>query len=221
MNKILNSLSYVRDHGIQSYLVEFYHRIADRMYERFLNVDTRYIVSEDFELNNIEFAEYSPLQYRHLISELDALSIDKSECTLLDYGCGKGRAVICAASYPFKKVIGIEMSEVIRYAERNIKMMKHKKCRDIELLQCDATSYIVPDDVNVIYFFNPFKGATLESVVDNIENSLRSSPRDIEILYFNEVHFDKLLSKWPWIKRIDRGMYRSKISYGRYLATLS
>lgn len=205
---------------MQDYLVEVYHRIADRLYETYFNVDTRYIVNEDFELNNIEFAEYAPLQYRHLISELNALSIDKTQSTLLDYGCGKGRAIICAASYPFKKVIGIEMSEVIHYAERNIETMKHKKCADIELLQCDATSYVVPDDVNIIYLFNPFTGATLEKVFDNIEQSLRSSPRDIEILYFNEVHFEKLVSKWPWIKRISRGMHRSKISYGRYIATL-
>ncbi len=151
---------------------------------------------------------------------LDSLSIDKTESTLLDYGCGKGRAIVSAASYPFKKVIGIEMSEVIRYAESNMQAMAHKRCKNVELLQCDATTYAVPDDVNVIYLFNPFKGSTLEKVFDNIEQSLRSSPREIHILYFNNDHFEKIVSKWPWITLVSQQQYLSKISYGRYSAKL-
>src|ERR1700719_3166712 len=46
--------------------------------------------------------------------------------TFVDIGAGKGRALLLAAELPFRKVIGVELSEELaRIAQKNITLWKH------------------------------------------------------------------------------------------------
>ena len=91
----------------------------------------------------------------------------------LDYGAGLGQAVILAAMLPFQRVIGIELSPILASrAQENISTCQHKfRCKDIEVVVTDATSFEIPQDVTTIYFNNPFAGKILEHVLDNIKSS--------------------------------------------------
>ena len=52
---------------------------------------------------------------------IDALDIDPADYTFIDYGSGKGRALFVAAQQPFRKVVGVEISEQLhRVAENNL-----------------------------------------------------------------------------------------------------
>ena len=62
---------------------------------------------------------------RHLIRSLD---IDYTQFTFVDYGSGKGRALFVAAEFPFRNVVGVEISEALhRVAEQNLTRYEGKK----------------------------------------------------------------------------------------------
>ena len=52
---------------------------------------------------------------------LDSLAIDASRFTFVDLGCGKGKPLMVAASYGFRRLVGVDISaECIAIARRNI-----------------------------------------------------------------------------------------------------
>jgi SAM-dependent methyltransferase len=114
--------------------------------------------------------------------------------SFLDFGSGKGRAVISAATFPFKRVTGVEISAYLNdIAKENVARMRHRRAKHVELVQSDATEFAVADDTNVIYMANPFFGITLEKVVANILASYHARPRPLYIIYFNKIYFEKLI----------------------------
>ncbi|MBW2173575.1 MAG: class I SAM-dependent methyltransferase [Deltaproteobacteria bacterium] len=120
-------------------------------------------------------------------SILKELPIDHSEFTFIDYGSGKGRVLLLAAEYPFKRIIGVELSKKLHeIAQNNIKIWKcsNPKCTDIKLCHGDATQFKLPDDPLVIFFFAPFRGIVKDLVVSNIRESFNANPRPIHIVYY-------------------------------------
>jgi predicted RNA methylase len=116
----------------------------------------------------------------------------------IDIGSGKGRMVYLAARhYPFCKVIGVEISsELNNIARSNLQKKLHKlRCKNIELVCSNVSEYKVPDNVTVIYMFNPFQGAVFEDLVDRLNISLSRSPRRIRVIYRNPVMQKCLVDK--------------------------
>jgi SAM-dependent methyltransferase len=121
-------------------------------------------------------------------SALDGLAIDFADFAFVDLGCGKGKPLMVAASYPFRELIGVDISPMcIVAARRNIARYEPEKIDPsrIVLLNQDAEDFEFPDEPMVIYLFNPFPGAVLERVMANLERSLRKKPRRAVIVYVN------------------------------------
>ena len=119
---------------------------------------------------------------------LDGLSIDFSEFAFVDLGCGKGKPLMIAATYPFRRLIGVDVSPAcIRVARRNVARYGPEKLDParFELLTMDAEDFEFPDGPLVLYLFNPFPGRVLEHVVANLERSLSAQPRPVVIIYVN------------------------------------
>lgn len=218
--KVTNGFNFIRKYGVLAFIKESYHRQApiNYFYEKYYNVDTSgYVFLKDLGISEFENSNYRPIPYRHILKVLNALPLDKEQCTFLDYGCGKGRALICAAAYPFKKVIGVELSrDLLNTAQKNIDNMKHVQTKKTELIQCDAQQYAISDDTNVIYFFNPFVGTVLENVVKNIYSSFQKAPRKILIIYFKNSEFDEIIMNQDWLKKIVQKNFSESIYYGLY-----
>ena len=69
---------------------------------------------------------YEPTRARPLLALFNLLHLDKRR-TFVDYGSGKGRALIVAALYGFTKIIGIEFAkELCEISETNIQTMRSK-----------------------------------------------------------------------------------------------
>jgi SAM-dependent methyltransferase len=121
----------------------------------------------------------------------------------LDYGSGLGRVLLMAATYPFRRVIGVEQSELLNdTAEGTIASVRENlKCKDIVLMRADASEYELPADVSVLYFFNPFSGETLSKVCEQIKASLRRAPRAVKIVYYSPGHFERLIGQWDWLTK--------------------
>jgi SAM-dependent methyltransferase len=115
--------------------------------------------------------------------------------TFVDFGCGKGRIVHQAAKRPFGRVIGVEISPVLADAARvALAEQAHKhRCPNVEIVVADATDYRVPDDLTVAFFFRPFIGQTLDTVLQGIIDSIDRQPRVVRIIYVYAEPLDQVL----------------------------
>ena len=217
MKKIKRTFIFIRKKGFYVFVKECIDRIIDNYYEMYFNVDTKgYVDIEDLDINHPESIGYGPVYYRYMINALSNLETDIATSTLLDFGCGKGRVLAYAASCNYEKIIGVENSNLIEIARKNIKKMKHRKTNDILLEKCDAQNFKIPSFVNIIYFYNPFIGLTLEKVIENIHLSYKKSPRKIYIIFFNNDEFDKMIFNQKWITQTHQSQPHPDISCGMY-----
>jgi len=128
---------------------------------------------------------------------LNELSIPFEEFVFVDLGSGKGRAMLLASRFPFKAILGVELSaQLHRIACENIRVYKDdsQRCREIRSLCEDAARFDLPKENLVFYMFNPFDEQVLNPVVANIETSLKGAPRKVYVLYLKALHrsvFDK------------------------------
>jgi SAM-dependent methyltransferase len=113
----------------------------------------------------------------------------------VEFGCGKGRVVLDAARrYPFRRVIGVELSpDLSEVARRLVARERNRlRCRDVRIDTADATEYSVPDDMTYAYLYNPFNGDTFERVCANIVASLDRAPRPLHLIYLNPADHETL-----------------------------
>jgi predicted RNA methylase len=129
------------------------------------------------------------------------LQLRPGEDVFIDYGSGMGRVAIVAATYPFRRVIGVELSpELNSIADANLRRVKSKlKCQDVQFIAIDARSYILHPDVTIIYCFSPFGEEVISKIVDNIHRSLTNNPRKLTIVYCNPRIYEKVISNCDWL----------------------
>lgn len=101
----------------------------------------------------------------------------------VDYGSGKGAAIIHAKKLGFKQTIGVEFAkELHEQAQKNIEKLKLK---NVTSIYADATTYELPSDISVIYFFNPFDTVVMSKVIENIMQQKENFTQDVYIIYGN------------------------------------
>lgn len=154
-----------------------------------------WVTMADLGLEHPDRQAYIPSAWwvlRWLLPKADVSSSD----VLVEFGCGKGRIVLDAARrYPFREVIGVELSEELAAVAREL-LAAHPRRRagKVTVLTMDATSFPVPDDMTFAYMFNPFGGETFERVLANILASLDRSPRRLRLIYVNPVEHDTVMA---------------------------
>lgn len=119
------------------------------------------------------------------------------EDVFIDYGSGMGRVVFqAAATYPFKRVIGLELSEDLNAIARdNVERNRDKlRCRDVEIVTADALQYEVPSDVTVAFFANPFTGELFGAVLDRLIEAVDRHPRPLRLIYHNPIEHERILA---------------------------
>ena len=160
-------------------------------YEKQLGINTHSIVN----LNKLTLAgenseqnhHYQGASYYILFSIFEKLLIETKNLPLIDYGCGKGRALFVAEQCGFTNLIGVDIAkELIDDANANKAVYVRKNSQSkIDFLFEDATKYLIPDNAQVFYFFNPFGEEVLQKVIDNIKESLKQHPRKVYCIYLN------------------------------------
>ncbi len=216
--KISSVLSTLKSQGLRGGLRFVSYRLYEEFHERRLGIRTNGLVSsEELGHESAELLEYSPAPYRALQHCLAQVIIRPGEDALLDYGCGMGRVMILAATKPFRRVLGVEISTAMaEKARENIRLArKHLKC-EVYVNLGDARTYRVPDDITVIHLFNPFMGDTLAQVVENIQESLQRRPRNLTIIFGNPVWFEDMFGGQNWLKRRDFRSFYPGIDYAIY-----
>jgi SAM-dependent methyltransferase len=118
------------------------------------------------------------------------LGIDERDSVFLDFGSGKGRALLLASHHGFRKAIGVEISAALcAIARRNIRVYRKRKPGVTFEVHCaDAAGFEVPADVNIGFLYNPFGPETVSAVIDRIAESLARSARDFYVIYLHPTH---------------------------------
>ena len=128
---------------------------------------------------------------RHLIRSLE---IKPSDYTFVDYGSGKGRVLFAATDFPFKKVVGVEISKALHaVAEQNLVNYRGAApASEIELWCGNALEYPLPAGDLVLHMYHPFGPDILKEMLQLIEQAMRAEPgRRILVPYLFSIGVSK------------------------------
>lgn len=138
---------------------------------------------------------------------LSTLPLEPNRFTFVDMGSGKGRALLVASEFPFKKIVGIELSEHLHsVAEKNVQRYKPstQQCAAFDLHCMDALDYEHRDEPFVLYLFDPFDREILGKVIANLETSLRAKPREGYVVYVYP-QYEDLLNNSSVLRQVKLG----------------
>ena len=175
----------------------------DRRIERRHGLDTfgKVVMDE----HDAERGFYKPLPWSALSRVLDKGDVGPDD-VFIDFGSGKGRAVFLAARYPFKRVIGVELSpELNAVARANIEQVRDQLvCQDVEIVTADAADYQLPDDVTVVFLYNPFRGEIFASVIRELLESVDRRPRRVRVIYLypTELEYLRSTGRFRLVRRV-------------------
>jgi SAM-dependent methyltransferase len=130
--------------------------------------------------------------------------IDFHDFVFVDLGSGKGRTLLMAADYPFRRIVGVELLPMLHQtAQKNINEYRSEsqKCFALKSLCADATEFSFPPEPTLLYLFNPLPESGLRKVIANLEKSLRSHPREVYALYHNPL-LEKVLSQSSSLRKL-------------------
>ncbi len=136
--------------------------------------------------NWIEGNNYTPIEPLRFERVIASLDIAFEEYMFVDFGSGKGRALLLASEFPFKRIIGLEFSpELHRIAEDNLRHYRseRQKCSDIQCRNVDFVEFALPLEPLVLFFFDPCQLRVLTEVVARIGQSMLASPRPLYVAY--------------------------------------
>lgn len=196
--EISDVFRHLLSHGVRGTVYHGIFRISEMWNERYFSINTSEIVEpRRLGINNPECNWYVPISYPSFKSVMKHIEIERGQDVFIDFGAGKGRAVVLASTFPFKRVIGVELvPELAAMARENLRRAsKRLRCQQVEIVTADAPEYSLPDDTTIIHFFNPFEGEILSRVAHNIKASLLKSPRRLTIVWGREPRkFERVLS---------------------------
>ena len=178
-------------------------RISEKYHEMRYGIQTdAWLKPEQLGVESADSLDYVPMPYRVIHQVMRKLDIRAgSGEVLLDMGCGMGRPMAVASRYPFERILGVEISpELCEVARRNMDRCRRAGGPEMEVVNGDASAFRVPDDVTLLFMYNPFRGETLRRVIENVRQSLIRRPRPLRIVYGNRVFFDQETAGMAWIE---------------------
>ena len=194
------AISALRD--VKDVLIGPIYRRIDRNFDRKYNVDTYQtaslanltVESKWFNRTN-DKREYASTDFMTFKGMMSLMPKDLSEYVFIDIGSGKGKVLLMASDYNFRRIIGVEFAkELHAVAERNIKMYskRNRRCYHIDAIMGDAVDFLIPNEKCVFYLFHPFMGSEdlMARVLSNIADSYAANPRKMYCLYLNPRHSD-------------------------------
>ena len=135
----------------------------------------------------VDAIRYAPTRARHFHALMTDFEFPYGS-VFVDVGCGKGKVLIMAMGYPFKRVVGIEFSSRLSdIAKENVERYCGKKSlNNIAVIHHrDVVDYDIEPDENIFYLYNPFNERVMKRFIENIVKSQKQDPRPIWLVYYN------------------------------------
>lgn len=183
-------------------------RYGDMEYDWEHRVDTTSgTVGWRVRLLGLFHSPYQPTDPALFCEMMASLAIEFEQFSFLDLGSGKGRTLLMASDYPFRRIVGVELvPELHRVAQENLARYRsaRQKCFRLEAICRDAADFPFPIEPLVIYLFDPLPRSGLKRVVAELEASLRAHPREVFVLYHNPL-LERTLRESTALARRDCG----------------
>jgi hypothetical protein len=178
-------------------LIWLHENVFDSPIEKLFFIPTQGRVAADsvtvIGTRQAEGHDYRPTPRLVFDWALSAIDEDLGKLSFVDYGAGKGRALLLASQHPFTAVGGIEYAEELHdAATMNIAQFPRSqmKCRDVECVHDDASEIGALDGPAVHYFFNPFSREVFAEVLSSLVTSYRKHPRRLYLILIDPVAED-------------------------------
>ncbi len=144
------------------------------------------------DLYNTAYYGISPSSLTHAL-ELFPEAV--TSFTFTDLGCGKGRALLVAAQFPFANILGVELSpELCVVAAENCRLDPR-----IKIQQGDAATIQYPDGPLIVYLYHPFLKPVLRRVLASLQRQRQNSPHSTYLLYAN-CRYEKVMAAFPFLE---------------------
>jgi 16S rRNA G966 N2-methylase RsmD len=165
--------------SLLDYLFDFRYGTDTVSHVELKNLD---INSENYSRGH-RYASTPAVAFKKLMNTIEF----PDDSVFVDMGSGKGKMLLLAPRFGFKRVVGVEFSEKLcECAQKNISIYqeKTKLNANIEVIHSDVVNYKIKDEENVFYLFNPFNEVVLKKVLDNIYSSIEKNPRPVYLIYY-------------------------------------
>ena len=136
--------------------------------------------------NWIHGNNYAPIEPARFHAILASLPLKFEDFVFVDFGSGKGRALLMASQFPFKRVVGIEFSpELHAAALANLARYRgfKRRCESVESLCMDFLEFQLHPEPSVLFFFDPCDQSVLAKILTMISQSFEANPRELYVIY--------------------------------------
>jgi hypothetical protein len=195
---LLKRMLFVVSNPLIYWRLLLYH--LNVIWERAIGVDfSRIEQAPDLNFQDNRLNGYWSSANGFLVNVMRSIEVKPSD-KILDVGCGKGAALKLFKNAGFGVVDGLEYTmRLSLIARRNMDKL-NMNCR---VFNCDARLFSNYHDYNFFYFYNPFTGEIMREVIDKIESTLISHPRNVTIIYKNAVCDEMITSNGIFMKKAE------------------
>lgn len=141
--------------------------------------------------NWVDGVDYIPVEPPRFHLALQSVGVSFEGFTFIDYGSGKGRAIMLASDYPFARLIGIDFAEeLIATAKRNWAVYRspRQRCTHAEFVHEDFVAFDIPREPSILYFYNPCNDALMPRVVAKVTADVAKNGQPVAIVYVNSLY---------------------------------
>jgi Histone methylation protein DOT1 len=125
-----------------------------------------------------------------VLQQLGELNLDLKDYSFMDIGSGMGRNLLIASLYPFKSVVGVEISKSINdIAENNIKVFSHpdRKCYNVNSYATDILDFELPYGNMVMFFFEPFSQSVFSQFYPTMLKTIQEANAHYVLIFLGKV----------------------------------
>ena len=151
----------------------------DNKWDKLLHIKT--MGRDDSQSDQYRYP-YEPTPYS-VLQRLANTGLIRKNNMLLDYGCGKGRVDFFLSYQTRCRCLGVEYDE--RIYEKVMENKKEAVSKErVSFSLANAEEFQLPEQIDRIYFFNPFSVEILRKVMARIMESYYEHPRQILCFFY-------------------------------------
>jgi SAM-dependent methyltransferase len=132
------------------------------------------------------------------------------EYSFVDLGAGMGRAMLLAAEFPFRAVVGVELSPTLaRIGRKNMALWRAvgRAKAPMRMICRDAAEFELPAGPCVVFLFNPFGAPVMRRLLASWSRCTSGREGQLDILYVNNEQ-ERVLRLHPGLVRLFAGEVR-------------
>lgn len=138
------------------------------------------------------------------------LGRDWGRFSFVDVGCGKGRGLMLALRFPFRQVLGVELSpELAGVAKANLERFQAQwRMNGVQagVVAGDATMFTLPAGPLVLFLYHPFAAPVMRRFLAHVREELGREQREIYLLYANP-ELEALVAGTPGVELLWKQLF--------------